>query len=427
MEVMAAAAHMCCVCRTPGGAPQIHHIDKDPSNNERSNLAVLCAAHHSAAHERGGFGRALDPRLVAYHRSAWEAAVRHRRGVAGEGTPAGDGQAGTEQPLLRYLRELLTVDFSWEGTFRGEFGEFSALEDEQHFQLPGRESLRTKPRLFHTYWGLVGSRELLPRLFPEQAASTTRRLADRFAAAPWIETSVPDYRVAPIERARTVRSVRHTAKAASILLLTEGGGQLVGEIVWTLVETAAEFTNPDGGCREELVEQPSSIYASAYLLQLFSSLIAQERFADTVPEFDRWRRRAEELLDPLHAYLESSWANTRWDWGDVPWQVNAPYIIADAGPWLRAELRREVRAALHDELTPAGRLRNPDLGEDLGAPEPLRALRTVHALRGVSDAGEHDPRSDGLLAWLLKQDWGKVRLRPCDVTFLADCVKDSTV
>ena len=30
--------HTCCVCRTPGKSVQIHHIDEDPSNNDRLNL-----------------------------------------------------------------------------------------------------------------------------------------------------------------------------------------------------------------------------------------------------------------------------------------------------------------------------------------------------------------------------------------------------
>jgi hypothetical protein len=100
--------------------------------------------------------------------------------------------------------------------------------------------------------------------------------------------------------------------------------------------------------------------------------------------------------------------------------VNALYIGVDVGPWLSAGLRGKVCAALLDELTPMGRLKEPALGEVFGAPEPLRALRTAYALRSAGATEGDDSRLRRLRAWLLKQDWTQVRLRPCDVTFLAE-------
>jgi hypothetical protein len=325
-----------------------------------------------------------------------------------------------DDSLQVFLREILTIDFSWQGPFRGEFGEFSALEDEEHFQLPGRESLKTKPRLFHTYWGLIGSRGMTPDLFPQQAESAAQRLGDRLATGRWIETYIPDYQASPIDGVRSVRSVRHTAKATSILLLSESSDELAADLLWNLVSTAEDFMNPDGGCREELLEaQPSSIYASAYMLQLFATVLAEARSSTFVPEFERWAALAGEIVDALHGYMATSWAETRWAWGSAPWEVNAPYIIVDAGPWLKPALRRDVSAALGDELTPLGRLATPGIGDAFGAPEPIRALRLAYALRCVRDRGDDDHRFSGLCAWLLKQDWADSRLRPCDVTFLS--------
>ncbi len=419
MDVVDAADHMCCVCRAPAADLQVHHIDGDPGNNDSSNLAVLCLDHHSLAHTRGGFGRRLDARLVAYHRDTWEVAVRHRRTATCE--PAA-GEVKT--PLLLFLREVLTIDFSWEGPFRGEFGEFSALEDEAYFQLPGRESLKTKPRLFHTYWGLLGSKQLTPDLFQRQAASAARRLADRLTPSRWIETHIPDYQASPIEGTRAVRSVRHTAKAASILLLADSGDGLAAEILWNLIDVTDSIVNPDGGCREELSEQPSSLYASAYMLQLLSAVLADPRSPSCVPEFERWSESANDLLESLHRYMASTWEVTRWSWGDTPWQVNAPYIGVDVGPWLRPDLRATVSAVMLDELTPAGRLKDPKIGDEFGAPEPLRALRTAYALRSIGGAETND-RLRSLRTWLLKQDWTQTRLRPCDVTFLGEFAFDT--
>lgn len=418
MEAVIAAERMCCVCRTAGGGIQIHHIDEDPENNDPSNLAVLCPRHHSEAHMRGGFGRQLDARHVTHHRDTWNAIVRHRRQLDSSArAEAADDSDPDEEPLLAFLREILTIDFSWEGPFWGEFGEFSALDDEAYFQQPGRESLKTKPRLFHTYWGLAGSSFLMPDLFREQAVSATQRLTDRFGDGRWIETFIPDYHASPIEGVRAVKSVRHTAKAASILLLTHGNDELTAEILWNLVDAAGDFMNADGGCREELFEQPSSIYASAYMLQLLAPLVEAGTPA-FLPDAQRWTGAATEIVEALHGYMAASWSENRWAWDSTPWEVNAPYIIVDAGPLLRPRLREEVRVELTNELTSTGRLKDPDIGASFGAPEPLRALRVAYALRCVGEAADNR-RASGLGAWLLKQDWAEVRLRPCDVTFLA--------
>jgi hypothetical protein len=419
MEALLAAGHMCCVCRGPGESLQIHHIDEDPGNNDLSNLAVLCLRHHSLAHTRGGFGRQLDARQLRYCRDSWSAAVRHRGETAISPSGKGSARRDAHEPLLQFLGELLTIDFSWEGPFRGEFGEYTALEDEAHFQLPERESLKTKPRLFHTYWGLIGSKLLTPEIFASQATAVTRRLEDRLSTSPWIETHLPDYQASPIEGSRRIRSVRHTAKAASILLLTAPDGDLVAEILWNLVDSTGEFMNADGGCREELFEQASSIYTSAYMLQLFESVLALDNPPASMTELDRWASKAGDAIGGLHRFMAADWEADKWKWGNTPWQVNAPYIAIDVGPWLRPELRGEVRAALRDELTPAGRLRDAGLGDRFGAPEPIRALRVAFALESVGASAAEDPRLQKLRSWLLKQDWSKASLRSCDMAFLA--------
>lgn len=59
-QVQFMANRTCCVCREPGKAVQIHHLDEDPSNNSLDNLAVLCLQHHNDTQLKGGFGRKLD-------------------------------------------------------------------------------------------------------------------------------------------------------------------------------------------------------------------------------------------------------------------------------------------------------------------------------------------------------------------------------
>jgi 5-methylcytosine-specific restriction endonuclease McrA len=49
----------CCLCRIRGKPIQIHHIDENPSNNEQSNLAVVCFDCHRETQIRGGLTESL--------------------------------------------------------------------------------------------------------------------------------------------------------------------------------------------------------------------------------------------------------------------------------------------------------------------------------------------------------------------------------
>jgi hypothetical protein len=72
----------CCVCRTEGRPTQIHHIDEDPSNNDPSNLALLCVVCHDATQISGGFGRKLRRDVVVLYRDDWERRVAMARSTS---------------------------------------------------------------------------------------------------------------------------------------------------------------------------------------------------------------------------------------------------------------------------------------------------------------------------------------------------------
>lgn len=82
--VLYAHAHTCCVCTEEGKPVQIHHIDKNASNNDLQNLAVLCLEDHDRAHLAGGFARHLSASNIAHYRDEWVARVQRRRDLADE-------------------------------------------------------------------------------------------------------------------------------------------------------------------------------------------------------------------------------------------------------------------------------------------------------------------------------------------------------
>jgi hypothetical protein len=81
-EVLFASDNTCCVCREKGKAIQIHHIDKNPSNNAFENLLVLCFECHNNTQVNGGFGRRLNASLVIKYRDEWLERVILRRDLA---------------------------------------------------------------------------------------------------------------------------------------------------------------------------------------------------------------------------------------------------------------------------------------------------------------------------------------------------------
>ena len=83
-KVKFASDSTCCVCRVRRKTIQIHHIDGNPSNNDFTNLAILCLEDHNSTQLKGGFGRRLDSDEIVEYRDDWINRVRKRRNVADE-------------------------------------------------------------------------------------------------------------------------------------------------------------------------------------------------------------------------------------------------------------------------------------------------------------------------------------------------------
>ncbi|MEJ1375860.1 MAG: HNH endonuclease signature motif containing protein [Candidatus Sedimenticola sp. (ex Thyasira tokunagai)] len=83
-DVMFASDRTCCVCRSEKQKVQIHHIDKDPSNNDIDNLAVICLYCHSDAHTNGAFVRNLTPEIICLYNTSWREIVHLRLNVPNE-------------------------------------------------------------------------------------------------------------------------------------------------------------------------------------------------------------------------------------------------------------------------------------------------------------------------------------------------------
>jgi hypothetical protein len=92
-EVLFLQDHTCCVCREPGKAVQLHHIDEDPTHHSIRNLAVLCFDDHDRTQVRGGFGKRLLSAEVEQYRDDWLERVAQRRAKADELAVASMGRS----------------------------------------------------------------------------------------------------------------------------------------------------------------------------------------------------------------------------------------------------------------------------------------------------------------------------------------------
>ena len=78
-EILFTQNHTCCVCREPGKAVQLHHIDENPTNHSPENLAVLCLEDHERTQSRGGFAKKLLAPEITRYRDDWIERVKNRR------------------------------------------------------------------------------------------------------------------------------------------------------------------------------------------------------------------------------------------------------------------------------------------------------------------------------------------------------------
>lgn len=111
---MFASDRTCCVCRDPSRKTEIHHIDDDPSNNDISNLAVVCKDHHSDAHTNHAFARNLSPDLIRKYKESWRAIVRARLSPGGDH----DHQIEYQQQVLL---EVGLAPHAWKVHYMAEY------------------------------------------------------------------------------------------------------------------------------------------------------------------------------------------------------------------------------------------------------------------------------------------------------------------
>lgn len=100
--------HTCCICRMKGKHVQIHHIDRDDTNNALANLAVLCLECHSRVTGDEGLGRSYTHGEIKQYKRTWESIVRKR--LVGEEVRPTLGKEGVSYFVLTACEILAMED-----------------------------------------------------------------------------------------------------------------------------------------------------------------------------------------------------------------------------------------------------------------------------------------------------------------------------
>lgn len=94
------SANACVICHKEN--VQLHHIDEDRTNNDLSNLVVICQEHHGEAHTTRKLTQSLSPARIKDFKRRWENEVQERR-----------QSVVTQQYQQKIAGEFLGCGISW--------------------------------------------------------------------------------------------------------------------------------------------------------------------------------------------------------------------------------------------------------------------------------------------------------------------------
>jgi TIR domain len=327
-------------------------------------------------------------------------------------------------PLLLSLERRLENDFFLSGQRKGEFGKTRIPNEAHLYHGRIRERLEHKPYYFLTYWGWEVMQSLLRNHAEEWAKLTNTALKSRFAEKRWIEVELEDYKSGPTMLFKKAVTVRHTIKAAEILLLN-GESTIPSQVAWDLINNEQSWSFGDGCWKEFSDGDDPSLWSSVNAFRFLSKIVNRICPGDVPGEFESFNECAKPVIQRTEQYMETDWVGSKWKFNDLPSEVNAPLVLIDYLPFAtNSRLIDSVYETLRELITPAGRLVDPDLGAKYAAPEYVLSVRLGYALKLLNWLRSRiDERIDRLAHWCLENYSDRATLDTCDIAFLTRLVE----
>lgn len=328
--------------------------------------------------------------------------------------------------LYTSLQHRLRRDFFTAGSMCGQFGATDGNSESSNYHPKSTEDIKIKPAYFLTYWGWKACLLILQEMLDKNAKLTSDFIQSRFGANRWVEVELEDYGL-PSSHKRIVQTVRHTAKAAEILLLLKEKDHLVSQVAWQLLHESSELINTDGGWKEfRGIQQSSSLWASCYVFRLLSELSRSDDAVDLLGDKDRFLEESSPLLERTEQYLLSEWATRRWETDTAPWYVNAPLALIEYAPFsTNINTITHICETLLELVAPSGCLIDQTIGYKNKIAEYALTTRISYALRCTDTLLQTvGYKSFSISRWLLNNYSESQILNTCDIAFLAEHLQD---
>lgn len=287
-----------------------------------------------------------------------------------------------KEHIIHSLRKKLKNDFFTSGPRIGQFGNNAqSIAEGLYYQDRISEIYKLKPAYYLTYWGWRVVSKLLPHLINDWKPLTIKAIKERFAGKRWIDVHLEGYDSGPAAPVRKAETVRHTAKAAEILLLLNDLS-IPSQVAWDLINEAPNLTN-----------------------------------------FGAWKEFRTDESNTSN-YLKNAWQENKWRFNTLPSEINAPLALIEYIPFTHNEsLVNEVYETLRNLITPGGRLIDPNLGNPYGITEYIVSIRLAYALK-LTDSIKHrsDIRVEKLINWVLENYSNENPLNTHDIAFLDELI-----
>jgi hypothetical protein len=256
------------------------------------------------------------------------------------------------QDTARFLVHWLEADQDTSGHHYGQFGRHVNIGEERHWESDP-EVLAAKPRVYLTGWpcsvlnrhglaphALRRAQHGLRQLFRENVVRVSQ------GASPGMHpTDQP-----------TVVSYRHTMRTVQILLELGEKPSALAVTLGQILDEQDVWQLPEGGWAQcDSLCSGADLWASAYAAALLFLLSHQDWLEGEAQAV------AVERLRETVGYLDREWSASRWAYGGVSSEQNAPVVFHEVAACLQgigSPLRGQVMSWLKEYLTPAGTLSN---------------------------------------------------------------------
>lgn len=249
----------------------------------------------------------------------------------------------------KFVNELISYlyrDLDIKGFHKGQFGKGQRKDEEKRYQTSS-EKLDTKPRLYLTCRPSMVLYSIPQNWRTERMLFFVKKGIYELMKNGWVRVgagaSIFTVPTASSTQGSIV-SYRHTIKAVQILLELDDFSQIVKDVLGHMIDPSSNMQNEDGGWKQcDAVFVASDMWGSAYAMEFLTTAI--DKAEKLKLSADQINSIEEKLLLTLE-WFKREWKTSKWSYGKVPKEENAPILF----PEISKTLLKYDLALVHEFL-----------------------------------------------------------------------------